>query len=201
MEKTTRKLNDLLSQFLSLRNEVSEIADKTADAVFDSVESGDITKEDWRKCDYGDNMAALGLTNYISESTRYGDWSCSTWSTPRKDVEAQLEELNALGRARWELMKQYGEDSVQAKIYDDKIADASLNIEKIGYFCADAGMVAVFLLDEVLKYNPDFDYHINREWTTTLIKDFDGEINYYVDDDAHIIGVGNVNFFTTQTGF
>lgn len=32
MEKTTRKLNDLLSQFLSLRNEVSEIADKTADA-------------------------------------------------------------------------------------------------------------------------------------------------------------------------
>lgn len=80
-------------------------------------------------------------------------------------------------------------------------ADASLNIEKIGYFCADAGMVAVFLLDEVLKYNPDFDYHINREWTTTLIKDFDGEINYYVDDDAHIIGVGNVNFFTTQTGF
>lgn len=40
MEKTTRKLNDLLSQFLSLRNEVSEIADKTADAVFDSVESG-----------------------------------------------------------------------------------------------------------------------------------------------------------------
>lgn len=149
---------------------------------------GDITcyiikkdSEDWRKCDYGDNMAALGLTNYISESTRYGDWSCSTWSTPRKDVEAQLEELNALGRARWELMKQYGEDSVQAKIYDD--------------------MVAVFLLDEVLKYNPDFDYHINREWTTTLIKDFDGEINYYVDDDAHIIGVGNVNFFTTQTGF
>lgn len=65
--------------------------------------------EDWRKCDYGDNIAALGLTNYISESTRYGDWSCSTWSTPRKDVEAQLEELNALGRARWELMKQYGE--------------------------------------------------------------------------------------------
>lgn len=128
-----------------------------------------IIKKDWRKCDYGDNMAALGLTNYISESTRYGDWSCSTWSTPRKDVEAQLEELNALGRARWELMKQYGEDSVQAKIYDDKIADASLNIEKIGYFCADAGMVAVFLLDEVLKYNPDFDYHINRDYTNRIL--------------------------------
>lgn len=67
----------------------------------------------------------------------------STWSTPRKDVEAQLEELNTLGRARWELMKQYGEDSVQAKIYDDKIADASLNIEKIGHFCADGGCVPI----------------------------------------------------------
>lgn len=66
----------------------------------------------------------------------------------------------------------------------------------------EAGMVAVFLLDEVLKYNPDFDYHINREWTTTLIKDFDGEVNYYVDsgDDARIIGVGNINFFTSQVG-
>lgn len=49
MEKTTRKLNDLLSQFLSLRNEVSEIADKTADAVFDSVElvkDGDVDSTD-----------------------------------------------------------------------------------------------------------------------------------------------------------
>lgn len=158
---------------------------------------------DWERCDYGENMEALGFTSYISESTLYGDWSCSTWSTPRKDVEAQLEELNTLGKARWELMKQYGEDSVQAKIYDDKIADASLNIKKIGDFCADAGMVAVFLLDEVLKYNPSFDYHINRKWTTTLIEGFDGEVDYYCDTegDAHIIGVGNINFFTTQTGF
>lgn len=135
--------------------------------------------DDWNKCGWGENMGILGFTTYISEYTLCGDWSCST---PRKDVEAQLEELNTLGRARWELMKQYGEDSVQAKIYDDKIA--------------------VFLLDEVLKYNPDFDYHINREWTTTLIKDFDGEVNYYVDsgDDARIIGVGNINFFTSQVG-
>ena len=138
--------------------------------------------DDWDKCGWGENMGILGFTTYISEYTLCGDWSCSTWSTPRKDVEAQLEELNTLGRARWELMKQYGEDSVQAKIYDDKMA--------------------VFLLDEVLKYNPDFDYHINREWTTTLIKDFDGEVNYYVDsgDDARIIGVGNINFFTSQVG-
>lgn len=150
--------------------------------------------DDWGKCDYGDNMEVLGFSNYISESTIYGDWSCTTWSTPRKDVAAQLEELCELQR------KQYGEDSVQSKIYDDKMFSATVDLKNIGGFCADAGMVAVFLLDEVLKYNPNFDYYINRLWTTTLIKDFDGEVEYYI-DDAHIIGTGNVNFFTTQTGF
>lgn len=160
--------------------------------------------DDWKKCDYGDNMEALGFTSYISEPTIYGDWSCTTWSTPRKDVAAQLEELCVLQRKQYELMKQYGEDSVQSKIYDDKMFSATVDLKNIGGFCADAGMVAVFLLDEVLKYNPSFDYHINRSWTTTLIKDFDGEVEYYVDESeggAHIIGTGNVNFFTTQTGF
>lgn len=28
--------------------------------------------EDWRKCNYGDNMEVLGLTKFISESTLYG---------------------------------------------------------------------------------------------------------------------------------
>lgn len=50
-----------------------------------------------------------------------------------------------------------------------------------------------------LTQSPKF----NRNYAAKIveIKDFDGEIDYYVDDDAHIIGVGNVNFFTTQTGF
>lgn len=75
--------------------------------------------------------------------------------------------------------------------------------EVIGNFCADAGLVCVFLLDEVLKHNPDFDYHINRKHTTTLIEDFDGDIDYIIDDnqEAHIIGKGNINFITNQNGF
>lgn len=52
--------------------------------------------------------------------------------------------------------------------------------EPIGEFCADAGLVSVFLLDEVLKYNPDFDYHINRKWTTTWIKDFKGTVQFKI---------------------
>lgn len=74
--------------------------------------------------------------------------------------------------------------------------------EKLGNFCADAGLVSVFLLDEILKYNPNFDYHIKRDWTTTLIKDFDGDVNIIInkDNEVQVIGKGNINFYTTQTG-
>lgn len=67
----------------------------------------------------------------------------------------------------------------------------------------DTGMVAVFLLDEVLKYNPNFLQWIEEHpWCVTVIPDFDGDIQYYIDKDveAHIIGRGNINFFTSQSG-
>lgn len=99
---------------------------------------------------------------------------------------------------------------------------------EIGEFCADAGLVSVFLLDEVLQYNPEFDYHINRPWTTTLIKDFKGIVEFvvkhiegeyeettewwnkgdkYEDDEVQVVGHGinkvtgePINFIGKQTG-
>lgn len=132
---------------------------------------------DWGKCGYGDNMKALGIKNYLCRDTIYGDWSCTTFNSDTK--------------------------------------------EAIGKFCADAGMVAVFLLDEVLAYNPNFDWYETKPWTTTLIKDFDGDIEMKVihiegvydddtewyskgdkweDDEVRVIGKGNINFETHQTG-
>lgn len=133
---------------------------------------------DWDLSNYGTSMEALGIKNYIRRDTLYGDWSCTTYNSDTN--------------------------------------------EKIGNFCADAGMVGVFLLNEVLKYNPDFDYHVERPWTTTLIKNFDGEIDFEIvhtegvyeddtefhrkgekweDDSVSVVGRGNVNFKTVQTGF
>lgn len=128
-------------------------------------------------CNYGNDMEALGINKYITRDTLYGDWSCTTFNTDTKDI--------------------------------------------LGRFCADAGKVSVFLLEEVLKYNPKFDYHINKPHTTTLIKDFDGDIvittvdvkpdpndeEYetchcdYEDREVRVIGKGNINFYTTQSGF
>ena len=132
---------------------------------------------DWGKCGYRDNMKALGIENYLCRDTIYGDWSCTTFNSDTK--------------------------------------------EAIGEFCADAGMVAVFLLDEVLAYNPDFDFYETKPWTTTLIKDFDGDIEINIihiegvydddtewhskgdkweDNEVRVIGKGNINFETHQTG-
>ena len=100
--------------------------------------------------------------------------------------------------------------------------------EEIGSFCADAGLVSVILLDDVLKYNPSYDDHINKKWTTTWIKDFKGTVQFvvkevrwtldrdigchkngdeYVDYQVEVVGHGvnkktnkPINFVGTQTG-
>lgn len=121
-------------------------------------------RDDWEKCDFGDNMEALGIENYICRDTGYGDWSCTTYE---------------LGTNK-----------------------------ELGRFCADAGLVAVFLLDEVLAYNPDFKCPINEHqvhWAT-VIPNFTGNVFFKIipDEDMDIVSVvgdGNINFYTEQTGF
>lgn len=128
-------------------------------------------KDDWDICDCGSNMEALGINNYMTRDTLYGDWSCTTFNTDTG--------------------------------------------ERIGEFCADAGLISVFNLSEVLAYNPEFNYHINRKWTTTLIKDFKGTVQFVVkyisdvyDYSVEVVGHGinkvtgePINFVGKQTGF
>jgi hypothetical protein len=88
--------------------------------------------------------------------------------------------------------------------YGDWGCGTFINDEKkecIGDFCADAGLVSVFSLKEVLEYDPTFDLYIKSPWTTTLIKDFDGEVNFKFTEEmgVQVIGEGNINFITCQT--
>lgn len=76
--------------------------------------------------------------------------------------------------------------------------------KKLGEFCADAGLVAVFKLKDVLQYNPEFNYHIEKPWTTALIKNFKGNIRIVYNkrlDMVQVLGFGSKPFFTAQTGF
>ena len=134
-------------------------------------------QSDWVLSGYGSNFENLGITNYMTHDTLYGDWGCTVFETETK--------------------------------------------RPLGEFCADAGLVSVFLLDEVLKYNPEIlDWAAEHPWCATVIPDFDGDVEFVIvhregtwdettdywnkgdpwEDDILIVrGTGNVNFFTTQT--
>ena len=89
--------------------------------------------------------------------------------------------------------------------------------ETLGTFCADAGMVSVIDLQEVLSYNPDFTWHQTKPFTTAWIKDFQGRVWFEVVDssekndedyEVHVRGEGihkstgkPFSFHTTQSGW
>lgn len=132
--------------------------------------------DDWDKCGMGEFMGELGINHSIVESTIYGDWSCGTYKVdenPRKLIDRLVKK------------------------------ECGIEATKLGSFCTDAGKVAVFLLDEVRQYNPKIDDWIaEHPWWVTTIKDFDGDVEYYIDNkgDAHIYGIGNISFLTLQVG-
>ena len=74
----------------------------------------EITENDWHYCECGEYMERLGIKNYLTHDTIFGDWGCTVFDSDTK--------------------------------------------KPLGHFCADAGLVSVFLLDEVLAYNPNFNF-------------------------------------------
>jgi hypothetical protein len=137
------------------------------------VNKNDIWRNNSIDLDNGNGLEKYGFTNYLWGTTMYGDWSCTTFK-----------------------LKEYAKNKKPSDITQKDIT------KPIGEFCADAGLVGVFLLKEVLNFNPTYDDHIKKPYTTTLIENFDGDVQYIIEDDSvYIKGIGNVNFITNQTGF
>jgi hypothetical protein len=165
------------------------------------------SRDDWDSCGYGDNMQALGIKTFLTSDTEYGDWSCTTVKDC-KESEAILIKLNTNYSKLWNT---YNNPKGKDQALIDTLEKERKEIQEsgkefvLGEFCADAGLVSVFLLEEVLKYNPEFNYHTEKPWTTTLIKDFDGDIEIThrgegENREVSVVGKGNINFYTTQTG-
>ena len=56
----------------------------------------------------------------------------------------------------------------------------------IGSFGADSGQIGVFLLSEVLRYNPDFlTKYPYMDRIATVIEDFAGDIDFYYSEKPH----------------
>ena len=173
--------------------------------------------EDYPDCrekraeDYSDNLTArLDLMKHllVGKAALFSPTLKAEWDAYHKANEKWKEE----NMSDWERCE-YGDEmevlGINTYLSDRTIyGDWSCSTfnsdtkKKIGDFCADAGMVAVFLLDEVLRYNPDFNYHTERPWTTTLIRDFHGTVELHRDgEEVTVIGKGNINFVGKQTGF
>lgn len=159
----------------------------------------------WEKVCYGENLEVSGFTNYISEDTLYGDWSCFTYKGTKEEINDKILEWD---RYYLNFFNKYN-DTENAKtkeilLEEYKAKEVEFKKENIlGSFCADAGIVCVVYLDEVLAFNPNFKKWVEEHsWCATIIENFDGDIEYIIDDDeAHIQGTGNINFYTSQSGF
>ena len=161
----------------------------------------------WDMVQYGDTLEASGIEHYICENTLYGDWSCNTYKGILEEIKqaretwdeyyftffAKYNNPNLSSEEKTELYKEY-------KQYEKQFNDA----HTLGSFCADAGMVCVVYLEDVLKFNPNFkQWASTHPWCATIIENFDGNVEYEIDehDEAHIVGTGNINFYTAQSGF
>jgi hypothetical protein len=168
---------------------------------------GNGNRDDWDKSGYGDNMEVLGIKTFLTSGTEYGDWSCTTVKDT-KESETIIVKLNTNYNKLWNAHNNpEGKDEVLINNLEAERKELEDSGKEfiLGEFCADAGLVSVFLLSEVLAYNPKFDYHLNKPWTTTLIKDFDGDIEIThrgegENREVSVVGKGNINFYTTQTG-
>lgn len=126
--------------------------------------------------DYPDFDAATGISERYLEDDRRFKEAYTKWCADHPEdweVCGFGDNMEALGFHKYICRNTlYGDWSCTTFNTDTK--------EKIGEFCADGGLVAVFPLDDVLRYNPDFDYYTERPWTTTWIKDFKGTVQIVV---------------------
>ena len=89
--------------------------------------------------------------------------------------------------------------------HGDKIGSDVVSLDKpkkLGEFCSDSCMVSIMLLNEVRKYNLNFDKELGTH-CYAIIKDFEGEVELLemeeddgTDQRLYFVGKGNKNFRT-----
>ena len=135
-------------------------------------------------------MEILGIHKYMTRDTLYGDWSCSVFKDTSSMSSDEFIEKSRNGFP---------------KLDDDGESDENSGLIDVGSFCADAGLVTVADMSEVLKYNPDFDdWCKEHTWCAYVLRNFKGTARYIVreyhgvydwESEYHKIGATYVDYF------
>lgn len=140
------------------------------------------------------------LATLQERDTIYGDWSCMVYP-------GKLEECNLpkeWDEKYFDFFNKYNfsglNDAEKRNLYET-FAEFKETWKKniLGEFCADSGMVGLFDYD--LLSEQDKEFVNTKTLCATIIKDFDGDVDIQeINNYVHVIGVGNKQFFSTQSG-
>ena len=137
----------------------------------------------------------------MHSSTIYGDWSCmvykgdlDTCTLPREWNKEYFDFFNKYNSTNdSEVKDELRENYV--KFRNNWLAKE----EVLGEFCADAGEVGVFMYNSLS--DKDKKWIEERPHCATIIEGFKGTVSIEtIDEEVHVIGKGNFNFFSTQSG-
>ena len=187
------------------------------------VLKGQLGFEQFRKLHNGEtNEVRFTITAspmYQEASTAYRKACNEYYSIPHDDWDYSNcgENMAVLGIEHCAIADTlYGDWGCTTYEIEDEVASATpekVAEKPLGEFCAYAGLVGVFLVDEVMKYTPEAVKSLReRNWCATFIDNFDGDITFakikatehneefgYCDSELRLVGDGNVKFVTSQT--
>lgn len=158
--------------------------------------------EEWEEeFDYTDCVISTDrISNYLWIPTGFGDGSFS------------IEQMIGNVASKQELID-YVEDLEDAEysFYENTskenekiLNELSKETKRIGDFCVDSGTFCAFLLKDIEKNYPGFfkEYKKSNK-IFSVIHNFTGTIDYFTDKRGqnHIIGIGNISFFTNTKNY
>jgi hypothetical protein len=143
---------------------------------------------DWEESTINSNI----FSDYIWDDTVGGDGSWNVFEVNKTLGEGGL--MNFVDD--YAIALDNVVDHPESEYYQKTLDKLESQQTKIGSFGSDSGCMGVFYLDEVLKYNPDFQSGLCND-CYAIIEDFAGRIIIYKTDEYfHILGIGNKTFYT-----
>lgn len=136
-------------------------------------------------------------------NTIYGDWSCMVYPG---DLESNTL-YDEWDRYYFKSFRDCNDKKVwkteenRKKMCEELRAYKKKWLENycLGEFCADAGEVGIFKYDYLT--DKDKEFCKTHPWCACIIENFDGDVDFLEKDRAvYVIGKGNKDFFSVQSG-